>query len=255
MGPNTKTVVLAKPTDWEAWIFIVRSLAEGESIWELINLDLETEPVILTEPAFPTPTDINPATTSIIELTPDERELYKLLMAQYKEQSAKSVRTLDALNSLRKHIITTIAAYNHIYIMGQSTIYQILYKLKKRLAPTDYAREMEVVGRYNRVKSFSKRENVGKWLKEWEVVYKTASDLKIPEVDGKRVLFDFTHASQNTTWEGRGSLGPPPTHKPPILIGIGSRRKLSAPACRPTTLDPERAWCRSWLLFNTSASV
>ena len=104
------------------------------------------------------------------------------------------MRTLDALNSLRKHIITTIAADNHIYIMGQSTIYQILRELKKRLAPTDYAREMEVVERYNRVKMFSKRENVEKWLKEWEVVYKTASELKIPDVDGKRVLFDFTHA-------------------------------------------------------------
>jgi hypothetical protein len=56
MGPNTKTVVLAKPADWEAWIFIVRSLAEGENIWELIDPDLETEPVIPTEPTFPTPT-------------------------------------------------------------------------------------------------------------------------------------------------------------------------------------------------------
>jgi hypothetical protein len=44
------------------------------------------------------------------------------------------------------------------------------------------------------VKTFSKRENVEKWLKEWEVVYKTASDLKIPDVDGKWVIFDFTHA-------------------------------------------------------------
>ena len=88
----------------------------------------------------------------------------------------------------------TIAADNHIYIIGQSTIYQILRELKKRLAPTDYVREMEVVERYNRVKTFSKWENVEKWLKEWEVVYKTASELKIPDVDGKRVLFDFTHA-------------------------------------------------------------
>jgi hypothetical protein len=53
---------------------------------------------------------------------------------------------------------------------------------------------MEAVERYNRVKTFSKQENVEKWLKEWEVVYKTASELKIPDVDGKRVLFDFTHA-------------------------------------------------------------
>ena len=41
---------------------------------------------------------------------------------------------------------------------------------------------------------------------------------------------------------GDGALGPlPPTnHSPiPMLIGIWRRRGLSAPACYPTTLDPD----------------
>ena len=69
----------------------------------------------------------------------------------------------------------------------------MLQELKKRLAPTDYARKMDTVLQYNKLKTFSKQENIGKWLKEWEVTFTDAVTLKIPEVEGERPLFNFTH--------------------------------------------------------------
>ena len=194
MGSTSKTIILSRPADWEPWFFTIRSLAEGGKVWELIDPDLATEPAVPAEPEIPTATQVNRNKISIVDLDPDERELYKLLLVQHKEHSAKATKTLEALNSVRKHLITTVAADNLVYIRGKSTAYQMLQELKKRLAPTDYARKMDAILRYNRLKTFSKQENVEKWLKEWEVTYTDASVLEIAEAAGERPLFDFTHA-------------------------------------------------------------
>jgi hypothetical protein len=41
----------------------------------------------------------------------------------------------------------------------------MLVALKKRLAPTDYARKLELARKYNKLKTFTKKESVEKWLK------------------------------------------------------------------------------------------
>ena len=70
----------------------------------------------------------------------------------------------------------------------------MLVALKKRLAPTDYARQLELASKYNKLKVYSKREDVEKWLKDWEIIYTDGTKLSIPEVSSNRSLFDFTHA-------------------------------------------------------------
>jgi hypothetical protein len=42
----------------------------------------------------------------------------------------------------------------------------MLIALKKRLASIDYTRKLKVVHKYNKLKIFSKQENVEKWLKD-----------------------------------------------------------------------------------------
>jgi hypothetical protein len=42
----------------------------------------------------------------------------------------------------------------------------MLVALKKRLAPTNYAWKLELVWKYNKLKKFSKKEDVEKWLKD-----------------------------------------------------------------------------------------
>ena len=70
----------------------------------------------------------------------------------------------------------------------------MLVALKKRLAPTDYARKLELAQKYNKLKTYLKREDVEKWLKDWEITFTNGKKLKIPEVADERPLFDFTHA-------------------------------------------------------------
>jgi hypothetical protein len=42
----------------------------------------------------------------------------------------------------------------------------MLVALKKQLAPTNYARKLDLTHKYNKLKTFTKREDVEKWLKD-----------------------------------------------------------------------------------------
>jgi hypothetical protein len=70
----------------------------------------------------------------------------------------------------------------------------MLVALKKRLAPTDYIRKLDLARKYNKLKKFLKKEDIEKWLKDWETTYIDGKKLNIPEVADEWPLFDFTHA-------------------------------------------------------------
>src|SRR5271156_1610371 len=70
----------------------------------------------------------------------------------------------------------------------------MLAALKKRLSPTDYARQLELIQKYTKLKTYSKRDDVEKWLKDWEITYTDGKKLNVPEFTDNRSLFDFTHA-------------------------------------------------------------
>jgi hypothetical protein len=67
-------------------------------------------------------------------------------------------KTREALESIQKHITTTITTRNFVYIQDYSTNWQMLVVLKKYLAPTIQAREVEVANRYANLKHYYKRE-------------------------------------------------------------------------------------------------
>src|SRR5271167_4505956 len=70
----------------------------------------------------------------------------------------------------------------------------MLVALKKQLSPTDYTKKLEVVYKYNKLKTYTKRENVENWLKDWETTYTDGKKLKILDVSDERSLIDFTTA-------------------------------------------------------------
>jgi len=120
--------------------------------------------------------------------------MYKVLLTEYRKDLATVKQVLDTLQIVQNHIVTTISISNVVYIIDKSTVYQMLVALKKRLAPTDYARKLEVVYKYNKLKTYSKRENVEKWLKDWETTYADGRKLNIPEVSEGRSQVDFATA-------------------------------------------------------------
>jgi len=194
MAATTKAVILTNPSDWDAWLFGVKIIARGSQIWDYINPDILIEPNIPRLPMKPTPDNVNQDKSTILELDLSERETYRLLLADYKEELAITNQIYTGLQNVQKHLAATVAASNIVYINDKTTVYQMLVALKKRLAPTDYARKLEITKKYLNTKTFSKTEEVETWLKRWETIYTDGKKLDIPEVSGERPLFDFTHA-------------------------------------------------------------
>jgi hypothetical protein len=191
---TTKTVILDQPSHWEPWLFVVKTIADGGDTWKYIDPDLNTEPIVPNRPEKPNPQDVNPSKTSLLTLNTEEKETFKLLLSMYKEDLAIAKQVLDTIQTVRNHIVTTVSTTNIVYINDKTTVYQMLVALKKRLAPTDYARKLDLAHKYNKLKKFSKKEDIEKWLKDWETTYTDGKKLNIPEVADERSLFDFTHA-------------------------------------------------------------
>jgi hypothetical protein len=153
---NSKSVILDQPSHWEPWLFVVKTIADGGDTWQYMNPDLLLEPTVPIRPVLPTPKDVNPTKTTLLELDQAEKESYKILLSIYKEELAVAKQVLDIIQAVRTHIVATISMKNITYINSKTTVYQMLVALKKRLAPTDYARQLELASKYNKLKSYSK---------------------------------------------------------------------------------------------------
>jgi hypothetical protein len=70
----------------------------------------------------------------------------------------------------------------------------MLTALKQHIAPTDQAREVELISRYNKLKEAPHTQDLDSWLREWEKIYTDCKELKLPDVDKDRPIFDFLNA-------------------------------------------------------------
>ena len=82
---TAKAVILNRPKDWQPWLFIVKTMAKGSDVWRYINPKIDTTLAIPPRPIKPTIQQIKAAATSLVDLTVEEQDLYKLMLADYKE--------------------------------------------------------------------------------------------------------------------------------------------------------------------------
>ena len=194
---KTTTITLDTPETWKSWLFVIKTMATGARVWEYIDPESLETPQTPIKPIKPTPSDVNEGKTTLGELNTAEKETYKLLLADYKEESIEINRILDNLQAIQSHIVTSITSNNTAYIEDQLTVHEMLVKLKNRLAPTDQARKIEVRRAYHSLKTTGKRTEVETWLRNWETTYTEAKSLKLPEVQGELPHFDFIQAIQS----------------------------------------------------------
>ena len=194
--PNVlkSSVILEKSTDWHEWMIVINLKAESGEVKELINPELTTEPAPLREPDRPKPSDIKQGVTSTTELSSDEREEFRFRRDDYKIELAKYRRQREALNSIKDFIVTSVARQHLSYLREKTTVYQMLVALKKRIAPTDRARKMELVRKYREIQRGPVNQQIDHWILEWEKICTDAEQLNIAEVQEERPLYDFLNA-------------------------------------------------------------
>jgi hypothetical protein len=77
---TTKAVILDQPSHWESWLFVAKTIADGGDTRKYLNLDLDTDPVVLAWPEYSTPKDVNPVKTTLLWLDAVEKETLKPLL-------------------------------------------------------------------------------------------------------------------------------------------------------------------------------
>ena len=146
MATNQKNIKLEKPADWTVWLSFVRTRAQIDNIWDLVNPDIEERPPHLTRPIEPTYEGPLDATT---DFNITDFELYKARAVVYKAQLAKHTIQHEALKGLITYIQSTIFAATAIFIQEvEAHPWNLLGALKKRLASSDEYRRLEIEVKY-----------------------------------------------------------------------------------------------------------
>ena len=78
--------------------------------------------------------------------------------------------------------------------IGYSTPWDHLIALKRRLAPSDSARALDIETKYHKLCKGPGKQDIEAWLEEWQLVCSEAISYKIGEAIGNRPLRDFLMA-------------------------------------------------------------
>jgi len=186
-------VVLNSPNDWDEWIEVIKTRGIGGEIWQYTDPAATGLP-LLEEPRLPTPKDVDSAKSKISELDEDEKEELRVLRLSYKRKLALYDRQKVALANMRSFIQETVSRTYLVYTFDCDTPHDMLKALKKRAAPTDRARKIELIQQYQKLKEAPQAVNIEAWLQQWEKTYKECKELKLPDVDDDRPLYDFLQA-------------------------------------------------------------
>jgi Reverse transcriptase (RNA-dependent DNA polymerase) len=192
------SVILRESADWDEWILIINAMAKRGDVSEYVNLTAANEPAEPVRPAIPTFLMIEPDAASLGDLDETQQKELSMLREDFKEISRTYREKRDALKDIEQHILTTVDRQNILYLDGADTVYQKLVALKKRLAPTDRARTLEVTRRYRELLRGPRAQQQEAWLQQYERTYAEAVKTKLPEVQGDRPLHDFFDALRST---------------------------------------------------------
>src|SRR4030095_8593908 len=192
---ETAAVLLKSPKDWTRWLALIKTKAVNNDIWQYID------PPCATPPAFTSPTKPLPSqftsptieTATAATLTAAQFQRYNAEILVWQAELKDHRKRRKVMTEIEDHVIRTAGTYWST-IESVSGLHARLVKLKARVAPTAYAREQEVIRKYEHVRNQAKTTRTEEWLAEWESALRDAIELKIPDGQGIRPTRHFLQA-------------------------------------------------------------
>src|SRR2546421_2659548 len=197
---DSSVVLLKAQADWPRWLAVIQTKANHNSVWNYIKPTLEpnevrqelrepTPPVVKT---FSTTPDAIPEPT-IQSLTADQLKRYEMAYKVYKDDLKKWERKRTTINDIDDYIMRTTGTYWSTIEKVQG-VRERLKALEDHVAPSTYAREQDVLARYESVRRSAKATKTDKWLRQWESALRDLKERKLPEADGIRPTRAFLQA-------------------------------------------------------------
>ncbi|OCL02306.1 hypothetical protein AOQ84DRAFT_252349, partial [Glonium stellatum] len=139
------TVILSSPSDWDEWIEVIKTKAIVGKVWKYVDPYIKREDLpSLVEPSRPTAEDINKDKAKISQLDVGEKETFRVLQEEYKEDRDLYEKQQSAIDLLRTQIQSSVSRTYLIHTFNCDTTYDILVSLKQRVAPSDDARKIQL---------------------------------------------------------------------------------------------------------------
>ncbi len=181
---DTAVVLLKSPKDWTRWLALIKTKAVNNNLWQHID------PSIASPPAFEPPTKPLPAqfvpagsaeTATVASLTAAQFQRYNAEILVLQEELKDHRKKVKAITEIEDHVIRTAGTYWST-IESVTGLHARLVKLKERVAPLNYAREQEIIRRYERVRTQADSTRIEEWLAEWESTLRDAIELNLPDI-------------------------------------------------------------------------
>jgi hypothetical protein len=204
------TVILEKPSQWETWLFLRRSKADQNDLWEYCDPDLPDETTSKlqapNEPQLSEYADTPPARAAqhpdsltpmrLHELPEDRQKSFMYDYKRYEHKLAEYKVQKKALASLSSEIASTVASSQVFHIFDCHDARSRLVKLKKVFAPSDATRDRELLAKYKALQQTQRGKQIEAWLDSWLQVTGLARKARLAEMNGHRAQEDFLIAIQ-----------------------------------------------------------
>src|ERR1700709_324320 len=185
-------ITLQGEENWYDWIELVHTTANTARIWDYINPANEAAPQLmqaLKEPVYANvhpPTETTP-TVVFSDLTTNEAQEFSQLRKDFREKE-------QALLDMRALIQASVELTLFTYTRNCSTARDMLLNLKAEFCVSPAVRERQLQAQYSKLRAISSNEAIENWAKKWEDIYAKCKELKLPETQGVRPLFDIVAA-------------------------------------------------------------
>ena len=155
---ESAVVLLRSQVDWPRWLAVVQTKANHNRVWDYIKPTLKQGEARreLREPSRPAVTDFSTAPDATIQsLTAQQLQRYELAYKIYKDEFKDWQRKQTTINDIDNYIMRTIGTYWSTIERVQG-VRERLQRLQEHMAPSTYAREQEVLARYESVRNSAK---------------------------------------------------------------------------------------------------
>ncbi|KAF2743258.1 hypothetical protein M011DRAFT_375468, partial [Sporormia fimetaria CBS 119925] len=200
------TGILEKPSQWKTWLFLRRSKADQNDLWDYCNPDLpDNQITTLKAPIEPQLAEYadtsddpsaSPIPTRLHELDENRQKPFTYDFKRYEHKLAEYKVQKKALAALSSEIASTVAGSQVFHIFDCHDARSRLVKLKKVFAPSDATRDRELLTKYRALQNTQRGKQVEAWLNSWLQISGLAKDANLPEMTGYRAQEDFIIAIQ-----------------------------------------------------------
>jgi hypothetical protein len=169
MASGESAVVLLKSqADWPRWLAVIQTKANHNRVWDYIKPTLNQGEARreLRELSLPVVTDFSTTPDATIQsLTAQQLQRYELAYKIYKEEFKDWQRKQTTINDIDDYIMRTTGAYWSTIERVQG-VRERLQRLQEHVAPSTYAREQEVLARYDSVRISARATQTDEWLRQ-----------------------------------------------------------------------------------------